>query len=106
MAMKDVFLGTELKLNISIDPIGDISMDNYDFEVEVYCSPKKAITTPKAEMKRVDKDNYIILVDTNVIGTGDLKCRIVAYIPDSDFSDALRTEVQIIDTGINVVKSL
>jgi hypothetical protein len=107
MATKnDIFLGTELKLNIHIEPIGDMSMDDYNFDVEVYCSPKKVITAAKNEMKRVDEDNYIVLVDTDVVGTGDLKCRITAYIPDADFGDAIRTEVQIVDTGINVVKTL
>jgi hypothetical protein len=57
-------------------------------------------------MIRVDSNNYIVLVDTNEVGAGDLKCKVTAYIPDGDFPDELRTEVVNIDTGINIIKSL
>lgn len=101
-----VFLGTELKLSVKIDQIGDYSMDDYDFTVEAYCSPKKTISCKKEELIRVDQDNYIILIDTEVLGAGTIKAKIIAEIPDGDFSDGLRTEVKIIDTGINIVKTL
>lgn len=101
-----IFLGTELKLNIHIEPIGEITMDDYDFEVEIYCSSKRAITVKKSDAIRNDENNYIILVDTNIVGSGALKCKVTAYIPDGDFEDSLRTEIVIIDTGINIVKSL
>lgn len=100
------FIGTELKLNIHIEPIGDITMDDYNFEVEVYCSPKRQVIISKANSIRVDSDNYIVLVDTNVVGAGDLKCKVTAYVPDGDFPDQLRTEVVCVDTGINIIKAI
>jgi hypothetical protein len=106
MKNESPFIGTELKLNIHIEPIGDTTMDDYDFEVEVFCSPKKPIIIPKENTVRVDSDNYVVLVDTNIVGAGDLKCKVTAQVPDSDFPDQLRTEVVCIDTGINIVKVL
>jgi hypothetical protein len=100
------FIGTELKLNIHIEPIGDTTMDDYNFEVEVYCSPKRPIIIPKANAIRIDSDNYVVLVDTNVVGAGDLKCKVTAQVPDGDFPDMLRTEVVCIDTGINIIKAI
>jgi hypothetical protein len=100
------FIGTELILNIHIEPIGNITMDDYNFEVEVYCSPKRAIVAKKEDAIRVDESNYVVLVDTNVVGAGALKCKVTAYIPDGDFDDSLRTEVVAIETGINIVKAL
>jgi hypothetical protein len=100
------FIGTELKLNIHIEPIGDTTMDDYNFEVEVYCSPKRPIIIPKANAIRIDSDNYVVLVDTNVVGAGDLKCKVTAQVPDGDFPDLLRTEVVCIDTGINIIKAI
>lgn len=100
------FIGTELKLNVNIEPMGELTMDSYDFEVEVYCSPKKTIVTPKSNMIRTDENNYIVLVDTAIVGAGDLKIKVTAYIPDADFPDMLRTEVVAIDTGINIVKAI
>lgn len=102
----DVFIGTELKMNVNIAPINGVSMDDYDFEVETYCSPKKSIITKKSEAIRVDGNNYVVLVDTSTVGAGDLKCKVTAYLPDADFSDMLRTEVVSIDTGINIIKSI
>lgn len=101
-----IFLGTELKLNIHIEPIGEITMDDYNFEVEVYCSQKRAIVVKKQDAIRVDENNYVVRVDTNIVGSGALKCKVTAYIPDGDFEDSLRTEIVAIDTGFNIVKSL
>lgn len=106
MKNESPFIGTELKLNIHIEPIGDTTMDDYDFEVEVFCSPKKPIIIPKENTVRVDSDNYVVLVDTNVVGAGDLKCKVTAQVPDWDFPDQLRTEVVCIDTGINIIKAI
>lgn len=104
--MDKVFLGTELKLNVNIESMGDVTMDNYDFVVTVYCSTSKAIIIPKADAIRVDESNYIVRVDTTIIGAGKLKCKVEAELPDGDFPDQLRTEVMIIDTGIEIVKAL
>lgn len=106
MKNESPFIGTELKLNIHIEPIGETTMDDYDFEVEVYCSPKRPIIIPKANAIRIDSDNYVVLVDTNVVGAGDLKCKVTAQVPDWDFPDQLRTEVVCIDTGINIIKAI
>ena len=102
----EVFLGTELKLNVYIEPIGTVTMDSYDFEVEVYCSPKRTIIVPKKEAIRIDENNYVILVDTNIVGAGDLKCKVTAQVPDADFSDMTRTEVVAMDAGIKIIKAI
>ncbi len=102
----NIFLGTELKLSIEIEPISGLTMDDYDFNVEVFCSTKKVITFLKSEAVRVDSWNYIVLADTSVLGAGDVKCKVTAYIPDGDFKDHLRTEVACIDTGITIIKNI
>lgn len=104
MKNESPFIGTELKLNINIEPIGDITMDDYDFEVQVYCSIKRVITIQKKDAIRVDQNNYMVLVDTSETGAGDLKCKVTAHIPDGDFNDGLRTEVVAVSTGITIIK--
>lgn len=108
-----VFLGTEIKLNIHIDPIGDLTMADYDFTVEAYCSAKKSLIINKSNAIPVNPaedgktNDYVILIDTSEVGTGNLKCKITAYIEDADFGvGETRTEVSIIDTGIEIVKSI
>ena len=53
----------------------------------------------------VDDDNYVIKVSTEKIGVGVIKCKITAELPDLDFSDNKRIEVEIINTGIEIVKT-
>lgn len=106
MKNESPFIGTELKLNIHIEPIGEITMNDYDFEVEVYCSPKRPVMATKKDMIRIDSNNYVVLVDTNEVGAGELKCKVTAHIPDADFEDGFRTEIAAIDTGISIIKAL
>ena len=64
------------------------------------------VTIAKRDAIRIDENNYVLLVDTEELGAGDVKCKITAYIPDFDFPDTLRTEVSLIDTGLNVIKTI
>lgn len=105
-----IYLGTELKLNLHIEPItvprDILHMDNYEFTVWVYSSSiKKAIVIPKRQCIKVDKDNYIVCVDTAALGTGVVTCKVEAQIPDDDFKDKLRTEVVQINTGLIIVRA-
>lgn len=99
-----VYQGTELKLNIGIEPVGGLTMDEYDFTVEVYCFQNKAIKYSKADAIRVDANNYMVLVDTTSTGVGELKCKVTAQIPDGDFKDGIRTEIEMVSTNITIVK--
>lgn len=97
-----VYIGTEMKLNISIEPLEGYTMDDYDFSVEIYVSPRKVVSVTKQDCLRVDQNNYIVLLDTNLVGVGNLMCKVTAHIPDEDFEDGLRSEVSIIQTGITI----
>ena len=100
-----IYQGTELKLNVNIEPVGTLSMEEYEFACTAFCSATKKVVATKAECIEVDKDNYLFLVDTNLTGCGDLYVKVEAYLPDDSFvkSDNLRTEVKIVDTGLTVV---
>lgn len=140
-----VFLGTELKLSINIggsekdSPIPN--MGDFSFKVEVFCNPKKTLITkykatngsniedtatngidiiysydPKTD--KIDPTSFILLINTELLGTGSVKCKVTAYLPDDDFEpkddnnvstvdiDGFRTEVSIVDTGITIEKSI
>lgn len=102
--MENIFVGTELKLNINIQPINDLTMDDYDFKLEIYCSPSRVVTIEKKDTIKVDRNNFVAVVDTNIIKQGTLKVRIIAYIPDTDCEDKYRTEVIRLYTNINLIK--
>lgn len=98
-----VFAGTEVKLNVNISPIEGLSMENYEFKVQCFTSARKVVTISKDEAIKVDADNYKVCVDTTGIGSGVLRCKITAYLPDNDFADKLRTEVVEVATNITIV---
>lgn len=105
-----IYLGTELKLNLHIEPIigpdGIFTMDDYDFTVWVYSSSiKKAVVISKQQCIPEDENNYLILVDTAALGTGVVTCKVEAKIPDLNFKDELRTEVVQINTGLIIVRA-
>ena len=101
-----VFIGTEIKLNVHIDPIDGFTMGDNFFSVDVFCSPKRTIHVTKDDAIRIDGDNYVIRIDTEQLGAGELKCKVIADVVDKDFEDSIRTEVYIIDTNIDIVKNL
>lgn len=98
--------GTQLKLNIHIDPLGTLHMDDYDFECKFFVFQKKYIVLQKSDMIKVDEDNYLALVDTSTLGIGNLHITLTAFIPDSDFNDRLRKEVVCVPTNINIINCI
>jgi hypothetical protein len=106
MNKENIIIGTELKININIDPIEDLTMDEYDFKAVFYSHSSRQKEIKKEEMIRIDKNNYVALVDSTNLGAGELRCKIIAYLPDDDFPDNTRTEVVCIDTGINIIKAI
>lgn len=99
-------LGSEIKLNLNIQPVGGYTMDDYKFVAEVYCKAKKSVVVEKEQSIRIDNNNYLLPIDTQDLGHGVIKVKVTAYIPDKDFADDLRTEVVFIETGIEIIKSL
>ena len=103
--MDNVVLGTEVKVNVNIENIGKLTMDDYEFTCEFFCLPYKKVVLKKEELVRVDSANYIAMFDTAPIGTGELKCKIVAQLPDADCVDGIRIEVSVESVGVAIVNA-
>jgi hypothetical protein len=89
---RTIYQGTELKFTLDIQSEG-FSMADDDFKV-VIKNTKKSVTIPKADMILDENENYLFTVDTGFMGTGEYWITTIAYVPDDDFDDGLRTEVQ------------
>jgi hypothetical protein len=50
----------------------------------------------------MDKDEYIAVVDTKIIGTGEYYMKLSVRIPDNDVEGSLRDEVVVVPTNIRV----
>lgn len=89
---RTIYQGTELKFLLEITSEG-FSMVDDDFKV-VIKNIKNEKVIRKDEMLLTDNDEYIFTVDTAELGTGEYWITTIAYVPDTDFDDGIRTEVQ------------
>ncbi len=94
--------GTILKINVHIERICCLTMDDFDFECDFFVYPNKKFTLKKSEMVRKNEDNYMAVVDTSVVGEGEIKVRATALLPDDDCPDGFRKELAECSTGITV----
>ena len=91
MANGTTYFGEELKYRIDIQADG-FSMDTDDFEIELSCGSKRK-TLKNADVLMDLEGNRYITIDTSEFKRGDLYATTYAYVPDSDFPDGKRTEI-------------
>jgi hypothetical protein len=96
-------LGTELKLNVNADLGNGLHLSDVDFTARFYSSFGKSITIDKKDMKKLDDDNYIAVVDSKKVGTGEYWMKLTAQIPDEDCEDGYRTEVVTVSAGVKLI---
>lgn len=91
--MAQYIIGSEIKIALNVEPIGDMTLADYDWEVEFY-TDREGVRVKKTKNECVDcgDGSFICVVDTTSLPSGTLTVLITAYIPDADCTDALRTE--------------
>ena len=88
------FKGTDLKYLLKIESEG-FSMDDDDFKVILRNSfGTKKVEIEKSQMLKSGDDGYIFTFSTDDVGTNEIIMTTIAYVPDSDFDDGIRTEVE------------
>lgn len=92
-------LGTVYKLNVNIELPGNLTMDDVDFTSEFFVW-RETVEVKKADMIRLDESNYIAVLDSSLIGRGEIKNRTTVMIPDNDIMGGFRREVYMEETGI------
>jgi len=85
------YLGTELKYKVTITASG-FSMDDDDWSVTI-SRGKISKSFPKSECIH-GEDGWYVCFDTSELGAGQYIATITALVPDDDFPDGFRTEVQ------------
>lgn len=105
--MDDSVKGTIFKLIVHMEPIDGHSLEDVQWEAEVYATGGfgKRIVVKKEEAHRIDKDNYIIVVDSSVGGAGHYYLILTAYINDAECPNGIRVERGACDTGV-VIRSV
>ena len=98
-----IIVGTDIKVNVHIDPIYGQTMDSMDFECFFYSQSTCVYERfKKNDMIRVDENNYIACIHTHKLGRGTLCLKIVATVVDTDFENGVRNEVLNIKTDIQI----
>ena len=101
--MNNIVKGTTFKLNLHMEPMDGHHLSDISFFVDVYVGAGK-LTITKEQARRVDQDNYIIVVDsTELTDVGACMLTLTAYIPDTDCSGGVRKEIAKIPTGVRIV---
>lgn len=93
----------EYKLNVNVEPIAGYHMEELSLKCVLFVYPNRVVEVRKDVMIKVNEDNYIILLTAElvkIVGRGQLKVRVIAEIPDSDFPDGFRTEIAEVCTGV------
>ena len=100
--LDETFLGTEKKYLIEIQSTG-FDMDRDDFSIVLRRGANK-VEIPKSQLivepytivndgQEVTKNNYYFVFNTRSLGPGEASITVTAHVPDTDFDDNLRDEV-------------
>lgn len=93
-------VGTKVKINMNIDLPGDNTLENTDWEVKVFVeTSSKFYMLAKSACVKVNADNYLIPIDSAILGAGRYFATATVRIPDSAFSDGVRIEARTAYTG-------
>lgn len=93
--MENAYIGTELKFIIEITADGFSMVDN-NFTVTLKRGSYSR-TFEKGDLVQDDEDNFYLCFDSSEFGKGLITAIIRAYVPDEDFDDGFRTEIQKFD---------
>ncbi len=97
-----VIAGTDLKVLVSVEPIGGYHLADIDFTCSFFVYTNRSVEMHKEDMIKESDDSYVAVIDSEKLGLGSLKVKVVAQIPDKDCSDGYRQEVGIVSTGITI----
>lgn len=99
------FKGSERKFLLEISAPG-FSMHDDNFEVTlkqnttIKIFPKSELIEESYTDEGLEKYRYYLCFDTSIFERGPVTCIVRAYVPDTDFPDGLRTEIDKFDITI------
>lgn len=97
-------LGSDIKIEFNAELPDELTLQDVDFSVVVYNATAidKKQSYDKAECILTDDGTYVVLVNTEDLGAGQLMLRVVVHIPDEDYPSGYRKEVTKINPYIIV----
>lgn len=90
--MDKVYIGTELKFKVVIESTG-FSMVDDDFTIKLR-NGSRVLVFDKSDLVKDENDDFYLCFNTNDIGVGTIEMIVTAHVPDEDFDDGIRDEVE------------
>ena len=88
------FVGTEVKYLVKIESCGfDQATDDFDIILKRGTVTRTFHKADLVEETTASGKNYYLCFDTTDFGPGNITCIVKAYVPDNDFQDGIRTEI-------------
>lgn len=103
--VQTAILGSDVKIEFAADLPDGLTMTDVDFTAIVYnvTAIDKKKQYPKTECILTDTGSYVVLVDTEDLGVGQLMLRVVFQIPDTDYPTGYRKEVVKINPYTRII---
>lgn len=92
------YVGEDLKFKITLTAEG-FNQSEDQYEIDFYCGDNPVKHFTQDQMKPGLDGDYYLLIDTKGMKPGVMRMVITAHIPDSDFSDHYRDEMESISLG-------
>lgn len=92
MAEEIAYEGTDLKYAIVMEAPG-FSMEEDDWSVEIRSGKKVLATYPKEDCIVDGDGQYYVCIEHDVLSVGTIDIVFRASVPDTDFPDGIRDEV-------------
>lgn len=87
------YVGTDLKFLVEPTASGFNKTED-DWEVEVSRGNGKVFHFDRDDLARDEEDNFYVCFSTETYGSGLYMITIIAHVPDVDFEDGYREEVE------------
>lgn len=97
--------GSDIKLAITVTSLGDgHKVTDADVSLTVVITVgSHSETFQKSALKQLSDDTLVLPLATAVFPKGDMFITTTTSIPDEDFADNTRNEVQTNDTGVTII---
>ena len=92
------YVGEKLKFRITLTAEG-FNQEEDDYDIDFYCGDNGVQHFNQDSMKKGLDGNHYLLIDTEGMQPGVMRIVVSAYIPDADFDDGKRKEMESISLG-------
>lgn len=100
--MSDTLTGTTIK--VQVDLKSEVSMHDMLFHCDFCTNPSHRVRVEKDDMIVTEQGEYIAIVDTTGMASGNLRIYADAQVPDSDCPGSMRRELLYVETDITIIK--